>query len=49
MDETHIQEAAAVVHTTVGFSACLHGSSYSVSQFLEELSATVAYIKSQNA
>ena len=48
MDDAQIQEASYAVLNTVGFSAYLHGSGYSVEQFLQELQAASEYIKSQS-
>ena len=48
MDDAQIQEAAEAVFQSAGVSAYLHGIGYSLQQFLQELNASVEYIKSQN-
>jgi hypothetical protein len=48
MDDAQIQEASYAVLQSVGFSSYLHGIGYSLDQFLQELGATVDYIKSQS-
>ncbi len=47
MDDAQIQEAAEAVLQSSGFSSYLYGIGYSLEQFLQELDATVEYIKSQ--
>ena len=49
MDDDHIHEATTVANFVIMMAELLPGIGYSVEKFLEELQATVAYIKSQPA
>ena len=47
MDDDQFQEATTVANLVVRLAELLPSMGYSVDKFLEELQATVAYIKSQ--
>ena len=48
IDDDQIQEASYAALQSAGISAYLHGIGYSLSRWLEELSGTVEYLKSQS-